>query len=322
MTSQEAVINQEKENNCKPYFEPYTQIEELNEPTIKTGNKNLDDWWSKDGGIVKKSSIFVTGTSGAGKTTLSVNLMKLLEDYKFAFYSREMHRSSVKEQTKDVGVKNENALVADFETCPHSEDFIKLVKEEKPTFIIIDSLQAACAEDFPKMSDEDAHIYLIKKLQKWIFDNNAILFIIGHNTKDNEFRGSNTIMQYMDAHMHLVHYKKEDYRTISWEQKNRKGPQGMLYYTINEDTTLSFYTEEEWVNLNGNLELCDYIDSAIDKFLVPFKNKEGYNKFKKEVNNHIESIEENKDLTNIEYYTQILKIIDELSKKYGFVNNE
>jgi predicted ATP-dependent serine protease len=89
----------------------FGDIKVVNEKTIMTGNQMFDKWFSKDGGIVPGSIIFVTGTSGAGKTTLMINLMNWLKNNKSSFYSREMSISSLKQQVKDYNFKNNNALL-------------------------------------------------------------------------------------------------------------------------------------------------------------------------------------------------------------------
>jgi predicted ATP-dependent serine protease len=216
-----------------------------NDPTLKTGNEKFDNWFSKRGGMVLRSSIFISGTSGAGKTTLMVNLMNWLTNTVTCMYEREVESKDVCEQTSNIKPTHDNAYMCDKKSHPHFNDFMKELEVLKPKVIIIDSLQAIAMEDFPSMSEDDACNYIIKILRTWTSDNDAVLFLVGHNTKEGEFAGRNTIMQFMDVHMDLVYDKKTNTRTMSFGKKNRKGPMGTLFYTF-EESGIELYTPEEW----------------------------------------------------------------------------
>lgn len=218
----------------------FHNIELSTSQNILTGNQLFDKWFSKDGGIVPGSIIFVTGTSGAGKTTLMVNLMNWLKNHKTSFYSREMRISSLKQQVKDYKFDNDNAFFVDEEDCVNLEEYLSELDVLKPDFVIVDSLQAIASVDYSDMSEEKGSVHVREILTKWCKENNCTLFIIGHNTKDNEFAGKNTNMQMVDAHMVLEYDKKTETRTIFWGKKNRKGPMGLLFYEIN-DGEISFY---------------------------------------------------------------------------------
>jgi len=234
--------------------ENYRNIQLDSDVAILTGNDLLDAWWSFKGGIIAGTSIFLTGTSGAGKTTLSVFLAKILENYKTLIYSREMPRSAVKQQTERLNLNHDNLFLADLDTCSHFNEFLKELEETKPKFVVIDSLQVVAREDFADMNEENAQYHIIQVLRQWIKDNNAVLFIIGHNKKDGEFRGANTIMQMFDAHLEMVHDKKSDIRTMSWGHKNRKGPIGTLYYKFTSNSII-FFKEIEEQTLEEKMQL-------------------------------------------------------------------
>ncbi len=259
-------------------FENYRAIKPNPEPVIFTGNPVLDEWWSSDGGIVIGTSIFLTGTSGSGKSTFSVEMARILENHKTLIYSREMHRSDVKQQTQRLNVHHDNVLVADFETCPRFEDFVKILDEAKPKFIIIDSLQVVSLEDYPDENQENAQYNIIKTLREWIKKNNAVLFVIGHNKKDGEFRGANTIMQMFDAHIEMIHDKDTDIRTMAWGQKNRKGPLKSLTYEFTSNS-IEFYKAKEQTLEERMQKILDELTSKCKKE----RKHENYNTFKNSV---------------------------------------
>jgi predicted ATP-dependent serine protease len=74
-------------------------VEVSNDPTLKTGNEKFDNWFSGKGGMVLRSSIFVSGTSGAGKSTLMINIMNWLSNVTTCMYEREVEAKDIVEQT-------------------------------------------------------------------------------------------------------------------------------------------------------------------------------------------------------------------------------
>lgn len=256
----------------------FSSIEALSEPTIKTGNRLFDEWFSRDGGIVPGTKIFVTGNSGAGKTTLMVNLMNWLKNTKSSFYSREMNVSAIKHQISGLEFDNEKAFFADELQCPHLNDYLKELDELKPQLVIVDSLQAIAQQDYPEIGEEKASVMVRLKIEKWCKENDATLFLIGHNTKENEFAGKNTNMQMVDAHMVLEYDKKTNIRTIYWGKKNRKGPLGSLNYRI-VDGSVEFYKNNE------GLCFADEFASFISGYLKNFEDgSEKIKQVKKELN--------------------------------------
>lgn len=263
------------------------EIPVSNEPTLKTGNDKFDTWFSKKGGMVLRSAVYVSGTSGAGKTTLMINIMNWLSNSVTCLYEREVESQDVKEQTSNVIFTHDNANFCDKKTHPHFTDFMKELEVLKPKVVIVDSIQAIAAEDFTELSEEQACNYISQVLREWVRDNNAVLFIIGHNTKEGEFAGRNTIMQFMDAHIDMVYDKKANTRTMSWGKKNRKGPMGTLFYAFGE-TNIELFTPEEWEARAQNRDFRENFIKFVQNYMatVDTKTEAGTNfiaDFKKEI---------------------------------------
>ncbi|MGK3946572.1 DNA/RNA helicase domain-containing protein, partial [Streptomyces caeruleatus] len=81
------------------------------------------------------SIIFVTGTSGAGKTTLMVNIMEWYKNFVSYFYSREMYANSIRAQVNDF-VKHKNAFVSDKNSCSNFDAFMVDLDKVKPKIVI------------------------------------------------------------------------------------------------------------------------------------------------------------------------------------------
>ena len=276
----------------------FQEISSVIERGILTGNKLFDEWFSRDGGIVPETTILVTGTSGAGKTTLMVNLMNWLPDYTISFYSREMAKKSIKHQIRGYNFNNPNAYFADEDDCPHLEDYLKELDELCPKFVIVDSMQAVAIQDYPEMHDQLASVKVREMLMEKCREIGATLFIIGHNTKDNQFEGKNTNMQMVDAHMVLEADDKTNVRKMYWGFKNRKGPKGTLNYRINKGS-VDFYKPFEEVNFfdsfNGFVEsYCKQLDQSDQKYIEFRKEFSTISRklFKKYENNRFQYLNE------------------------------
>lgn len=297
----------------------FGEIKIINENTVFTGNKLFDAWFSRDGGIVPNSKIFVTGTSGAGKTTLMVNLMNWLKNHKSSLYSREMSVSSLKQQVKNYPFDNPNSFFVDESDCPHLDDYIKELNVLKPEFVIVDSMQAIATVDYPDMSEEKGSLIVRNKITKWCDENNATLFLIGHNTKDNEFAGKNTNMQMVDAHMVLEFDDKTGIRKIYWGKKNRKGPRGQLFYTINNGS-IEFFEDEIYAS-ELNTEQISFV-SDFEIFITNFlKKAEKRNidvkEVKKEINKISDLIYDKYNGDEYKYMNEFIAAIYQIVFKYG-----
>lgn len=293
----------------------FTEINSAVENNILTGNELFDNWFSKDGGIVPGSIIFVTGTSGAGKTTLMVNLMNWLQNHKSSLYSREMSIGSLKQQVKDYNFKNNNAYFADDENCPNLDDYLEELDIIKPDFVIVDSLQAIALADYPEIGEEKASVIVRQKLEKWCKFNNSTLFLIGHNTKDNEFAGKNTNMQMVDAHMVLEYDKKTETRRMFWGKKNRKGPMGELFYKIENGEIKFFKSNPTYV-----IQTMSFTDE-FQKFIQTFVNNlnldpEIISKIKNDLNNKSNEIYKNNQDNNDIYMRNLMPEIYNVFRKY------
>jgi hypothetical protein len=168
------------------------------------------------------------------------------------------------------------------------------------------------------MTEDVACYSIIKRLREWISANNAILFLIGHNTKGKSgenFAGKNTIIQMMDAHIAMTHDKENKCRIIEWGQKNRKGPSDEKLFYVFGETGIEFFTEEEW---NSRTEKRNFRDSFI-KFAINYvsnanANSEAGAKFLEEYNKAIKEINKSKDADKVS--SDLLNLLNGLSDEF------
>lgn len=269
----------------------YSQIKSpTKELTVKTGNKTFDDFISSSSGFVVGSAIFLTGTPGAGKTTLSVVLQKLLENHISSLYSREMSSSSLAMQMKRYKISHKNAYIADKDQCPTIDSYIEELNCLKPSIVIIDSLQVIVKEDFSNLPTEKTAFEIIQRLRSWTEQNNAILIVIGHVNKDGGFEGKNTIEHMFDAHLEMIYDKKKNTRILSWA-KNRKGASDVILYYEFGEKSIDFFTKEQYLKNKQNKGLEDFILDALTNYVNSFdKTSDNYKSFRKELKKDFQKI--------------------------------
>lgn len=299
----------------------YSEVQIISTSAVKIGDELLDKLFSTQGGIEWANLIFLTGTSGAGKTTFCKKIQSLITEYPTKFYSREMLSGLVKKQTLRLEITHPNAYICDVNDYAHFDLFMaELEKGGENQIAILDSIQRI-AEDFTKtgMSTEAAMRYIYGRLMEWKDRTKSIVIIIGQVTKDGDFQGANFLKHDADAHVHMVFDSKKNTRTIE-TTKNRMGKLDKLYYEILDSSeTIKFYSEEEFEKKNNNTTFAHLISESIAKFLngVDKKHK-NYLMFKKALSEKAEYLYQNADKFNGNFglVMEYAKIVKELAEVY------
>lgn len=276
---------------------------------IKTGITLFDDYISRYGGYIRGTSMFLTGTSGAGKTTLSVFLQSLLSSYKTVLYSREMYARDVTRQCADYKVDHGNAFIADKDSCPTFNGFIAMLERHRPDVVIMDSLQEIANDFKEEMGETKAIKHIIAVMREIASRHNSVVIFIGQMNKDGTFNGPQSILQLADAHMQMTFYPERKERVISWGGKNRntKDPTEILYYTLG-DGIIKFYSEVEWEIERNKYTYLQYMQEASKKYLKAMKNRPGYKEMSKkliEISERIDGMELGEDETFIRMIKEI-----------------
>jgi predicted ATP-dependent serine protease len=295
----------------------YSKFDTTATPGVLTGISHLDNLLSVDKGF-QSAVIFLTGTSGAGKTTLAKVIQKAIKDQITALYERETSSNSVAKQTRRVNIKHENALLCDETEYPHFNDFMKAVEDSGIKFIIVDSLQTAAA-DFQKdgMSEKEAQMEILQVLMAWKKRTGGTAILIGMVNKDGDFSGVNKIKHLADCHMHLVFDEVRNTRYLQ-TTKNRDNSTSKLFYEfVDSDDVIVFYSEKEFELKGKKYKFDDYLLKTIVEFLSCVDKKHpSYKEFKEEYNTRLRALSQT-GKSKLEVTIEIAKLIDEVTKKYG-----
>ena len=175
-------------------------------------------------GIMPGSTYLFTGTPGAGKSTMALQLADLMAKHagrNVLYNIGEENRYMVKMRADRLGLSGQFCLAQITEI----DDLIKFCDESGVEILFQDSLQT--------LTDGDLHgdrllMSVVEKMQAWKEKSDVTIFMIGHSTKGGIFAGPNTIKHATDAHAHLSLDKETGNRVFEL-QKNRFGPAAIPY---------------------------------------------------------------------------------------------
>jgi predicted ATP-dependent serine protease len=285
------------EEFLKKYPNIFKRVDDIQIPEIlfhptKTDTPELDNVYSEMGGVVPSCVTMVTGTPGAGKTTLmAVMGSRLVSPRPVVFLSYEMSDFQLKLQAKKIPGFDKMLLVTEpfHKDTEKFEAFLEMLKELNPSMVIADSLQKM-AGVMPGSFDK-AQIYLAEKFTKFAKDTYIPVQLIGHVNKDGSYKGPTTILHEVDAHLH-VSFDKEMGERIFKMGKNRFG--GITDPYIFRINNQGVYIGQEWWDLSsGNSEealaaakasVMAFKSASSQSEVVPFK---AYQEMSKEVMHYL-----------------------------------
>ena len=171
------------------------------------------------GGIVPGSVILLGGEPGIGKSTLL--LQTALRMNKSVLYvSGEESLNQIKMRADRIGITNEECLLLN-ETCV--ENIIQRMKEVKPSFVIIDSIQTMFSKyldstpgTISQIRESSSHLIQFAK------QNEVPIILVGHITKDGQLAGPKLLEHMVDTVLQFEGETQNSYRILR-TLKNRFG---------------------------------------------------------------------------------------------------
>lgn len=199
---------------------------DFNLESTKTGITGLDYLFSqKDDvacGLVKGSVTLIGGSPGIGKSTLLLQISDLFnqkENAKVIYVSGEESENQIALRAKRLGIKSDFYIA----NIPELEQILKIMDDEKPTFIVIDSIQALYSSQLSSISGSPSQI---KECSSAIATKakelNIDTFLIGHITKDGDIAGPEILKHIVDTVLYFDGDKESNFRILKVE-KNRYG---------------------------------------------------------------------------------------------------
>jgi len=219
-----------------------TSIQDISVPDVlrqrvPTGIDYFDTVLGGEGFTPSMITLF-TGTPGAGKTTLMLNLANSLQGHgaEVVFNTAEESLYQIRMTTERLRLRHP-FKVGDLDNIPQllkGCDAIRKAAPGRPFFLIVDSLQ--CMDDGYFKSGRittATNERTLQLLTNYAKEHAVNVIVIGQVTKDGKMAGSNKLKHMVDSHLHLsVEQKDEDLkgcRVLSTE-KNRFGGAGHIVF--------------------------------------------------------------------------------------------
>ena len=188
-------------------------------PRIQTGIGELDRVLG--GGLVHGSVILISGNPGAGKSTLLIQVMCQLAAQRKALYvTGEESLSQVAMRARRLGLPMESLEVMSETSC---ERLIMQWNEMKPELVVVDSIQVmhtSVNESSPGgvAQVRESAALLIRQAKQ----TGAVLFLVGHVTKEGSLAGPRVLEHMIDTFVMLEGDGDSRFRTLR-SSKNRFG---------------------------------------------------------------------------------------------------
>lgn len=207
-----------RENESKAL--PLSAINSVKEERILTGMKELDRVLG--GGIVKGSLVLVGGDPGIGKSTLLLQMCRMVSNNNTSilYISGEESLNQIKMRAQRIGDFTDNLELL----CETNLDIAKeVIQRRKPPIVVIDSIQTMYNEEITSAPGSVSQVRestaVLMQLAKTL---DISIFIVGHVTKEGAVAGPRTLEHMVDTVLYFEGDRYESYRILR-SVKNRFG---------------------------------------------------------------------------------------------------
>jgi DNA repair protein RadA/Sms len=194
------------------------KISEIDPQEIKRLLTGMDEFDRVLGGGIVSHSVTLIG-----KSTLLLEVSAVLSEKgkKVLYYSGEESAVQIKIRAERLAIHSDNIYLFTIGTL---EDLQRHVKEIKPDFLIVDSIQTITSKKTQSLSGSVSSLrYVTAAIIELAKKNGITVFIIGHITKEGQLAGPKTLEHMVDAVLYFQGEMQTDIRLLRAE-KNRFGP--------------------------------------------------------------------------------------------------
>lgn len=187
---------------------------------VKTGYGELDRVLG--GGIVPGSLILLGGEPGIGKSTLILQICDKVkfENNKILYVSGEESGRQIKLRADRLNIANDNIM---FLGESNIEIIEEVIEQDKPSFIVIDSIQTMYSDEISAAPGSVSQVREITaRIMQLCKRKEITTVIIGHVTKDGTIAGPRVLEHMVDAVLYIEGERYFSYRVVRGV-KNRFG---------------------------------------------------------------------------------------------------
>ncbi|MDH8700686.1 DNA repair protein RadA/Sms [Dysgonomonadaceae bacterium PH5-43] len=172
------------------------------------------------GGLVPGSLVLIGGEPGIGKSTLVLQTVLKLQNYKTLYVSGEESAKQIKLRAERLGANNDNCFIV----CETNlEKILTHINQTQPDLVIVDSIQTIYTE---RIESSPGSISQVREnaasILKFAKETNTPVLLIGHINKDGNIAGPKVLEHIVDTVLQFEgdqHYMYRILRNI----KNRFG---------------------------------------------------------------------------------------------------
>ena len=172
------------------------------------------------GGLVKGSVVLLSGDPGIGKSTILLQICNNFKDEKVLYVTGEESKGQIKLRANRLNVDNENLLIM---CCTDILSICEYIKEEKPTVVVIDSIQTMQNNE---LSNSPGSITQVRECTSALLKVGKALdipiIIVGHINKGGDIAGPKVMEHIVDTVLYFEGEKSNSYRMLR-AIKNRFG---------------------------------------------------------------------------------------------------
>ncbi len=219
---------------------------------IPTGIDEVDRVLGK--GFVKGEIILLGGDPGIGKSTLSLQMASFISKGLSVYYfSGEESISQIKMRAERLSVNSNNLYV--FSTTV-LEDIIYTIDNDKPAFVVIDSVQTIFSRELSSPAGSVAQVREVANAFQEIAKSlGIVVLLIGHVTKSGVVAGPKTLEHIVDAVLYLEGDRFNTYRILR-SIKNRFGSTDEIGLLVMEEKGLNSFKGNGMFLNENEVEKC------------------------------------------------------------------
>lgn len=217
-------------------------LHKLSECVVETASRTASGMMEVDrvlgGGLVRGACILLGGDPGIGKSTLLLQLASHVatSDKKVLYISGEESAEQVALRARRLAV---DASEMELFTETSAETIVETLAQHAPDLVIVDSIQTIFSEALQSAPGSVAQIReSTAMLLRFAKETGAVLFLIGHVTKDGAIAGPRLLEHMVDTVLYFEGDSSYQYRVLR-AVKNRFGPSGELALLAMSDGGLS-----------------------------------------------------------------------------------
>ncbi|MEZ5922687.1 MAG: DNA repair protein RadA [Parvularculaceae bacterium] len=190
------------------------------EPRLLTGNAEFDR--ACGGGLVPGSALLIGGDPGVGKSTLLLQIAAGVAKggARVAYISGEEATAQIRLRAQRLGLDEAPVALA---SATALRDILATLKADKPDVVIIDSIQTLWSDALPAAPGTVTQVRAsAQELIRFAKGSGAVLFLVGHVTKDGQIAGPRVVEHMVDAVLYFESEQGRAFRLLR-AVKNRFG---------------------------------------------------------------------------------------------------